>query len=191
MRRLFRETFRLLQGKVRPKMSDFTWHHSFKQIYDKALAQYKRRNRNADTFFTPEETSFLASIGCTPIEVYDFAEDHSAIDWETALLITSIRRSYFLFANEPPRANHSLRADQFPAKEAEVDGIPWLPRLIMKANARLRGQLPAELMYCCGGDRAFFRKHHIHPADFLRLAWEAGEDHRKLVDFVKSRAHVA
>ncbi len=78
--------------------------------------------------------------------------------------------------------------EEFPAKDAEVDGIPWLPRLIMKARTKLIGQLPKELMYCCGGDRAFFRKCDIHPADFLRVVWDAGDDERKIPAFVKSRA---
>jgi hypothetical protein len=42
-------------------------------------------------------------------------------------------------------------------------------------------------MYCCGGDRAFLSKHDIHPADFLRVVWAAGDDDQKILEHVKSR----
>ncbi len=77
-------------------MSSYEWTRSFKAIYGRALDEYSRGNRNAGTYFKREEAAFLASIGCTAGEVYDFAEDHPAIELETALLITDVRRSYFL-----------------------------------------------------------------------------------------------
>ena len=169
-------------------MNSYNWPHFFRAIYDKALKQYQQGNRKPESYFTDEETAGLASMGCRPVEVYDFAEDYPEIEWETALLITSVRRSHFLSAEGAPDWDYRLKMEDFPAKDAVLKGIPWLPRLIAKANARLRGQLPAELMYCCGGDRAFFRKYDIDPADFLRLAWYAGDDHCKIVEFVTSRA---
>ena len=170
---------------------NYDWHHSFKQIYDKALAQYQKGNRNLESYFTDEEVKFLRSMGCKPIEVYDFAEDFPAIDWETALLITATRRAHFLFIEGALTLDYTISVEEFPARDDEVDGIPWLPRLILKAQAKLRGHLPKELMYCCGGDRAFFKKHDLHPADFLRLVWYAGDDYRKIVDVVKTHALAA
>ena len=66
-----------------------------------------------------------------------------------------------------------------------MDGIAWLPRLIVKARAKLRGEMPPELMYGCGGDRPFLRGVNIHLADFLRVVWAAGEDDRRVVEHVK------
>jgi len=63
-----------------------------------------------------------------------------------------------------------------------------LPRLIEKAKAKLRGEMPPELMYCCGGDRAFLREHGIHPADFLREVWAAGDDTKKILQYVRQNA---
>jgi len=168
-------------------MSNYSWHHGFKALYDKALKQYQNGNHELETYFTADEVAFLASMGCKPIEVYDFAEDYPGIDWETALLITAVRRSHFLFADGAPTWDYALSMDDFPAKDAEVEGIPWLPRLIMKANAKLKGELPEQMMYCCSGDRAFFKKYDIHPADFLRLAWYAGDDHEVIVEAIKAR----
>jgi hypothetical protein len=77
--------------------------------------------------------------------------------------------------------------DSLPAKTAEVDGIPWLPRLIEKARAKLRGEMPPELMYGCGGDRPFLRRMNVELAEFLRLVWDAKNDERRILDYVKQR----
>jgi len=169
-------------------MSNYNWTHSFRTIYDEALNQYQKGNREPETYCTDDEVAYLAAMGCKPNEVYDFVEDYPDIEWETALLITSVRRSHFLYVDGAPTWDYSVNAEEFPAKDVEIAGIPWLPRLIMKANAKLRGQLPKELMYCCGGDRDFLKKYDIHPADFLRLVWYAGDDHAKIVEVVKTCA---
>lgn len=164
-----------------------TWTQSFRAIYEKALESYQQGNRNLSTYFTADEIEFLRSIGCKPMEVYDFVEDYPAIEWDTVLLITAVRRTYYLFVDGAPSRDYAMTAEKFPPKDAEIQGIAWLPRLIVKANAKLRGHLPKELMYCCGGDRAFFKRYDIHPADFLRLVWDAGDNHSKIVEFVKAR----
>jgi hypothetical protein len=60
-----------------------------------------------------------------------------------------------------------------------------LPRLIPKAEAKLRGEMPADLMYCCGGDRKFFKTHNIDPAEFLRKVWDARGNQAEVVAWVK------
>ena len=75
--------------------------------------------------------------------------------------------------------------DSLPAKKDAVDGIPWLSRLIEKARAKLRGEMPADLMYGCGGDRPFLREMNVELAEFLRLVWLCGDDNRKIIDYVK------
>ena len=77
--------------------------------------------------------------------------------------------------------------DSLPAKKDEVDGIPWLPRLIEKARAKLRGEMPPELMYGCGGDRPFLRSMNVELAEFLRLVWICESDNRRIVDYVKQK----
>ena len=168
-------------------MKTYDWTSRLKELYNNALEQYRAGNRKPDSFFTQEETEFLAEIGAQPMELFDYAEDVGALDWETALLIVSVRRDYYLHLQHRAPAGERLTLDQFPAKDAELDGIPWLPRLIQKANARLRGQLPLDLMYCCGGDRRFFKQHDIHPADFLRFVWAANGDEARLLEYVKGK----
>jgi len=104
------------------------------------------------------------------------------------LLITAARRDYFQIHLHGKYSGQTVAMEALPAKTDQVDGIEWLPRLIMKARLKLRGEMNADLMYGCGGDRAFFRKYDIHPADFLRLAWAAEDDDQCLIDYVKSRS---
>ncbi len=119
------------------------------------------------------------------MELYDYAEDSSDLDWETALLITAARRDYFLQEQDGAWSEKTIKVEALPAKTEELEGIVWLPRIIQKAMGRLRGELPHDLMYCCGGDRKFFRAHDIHPADFLRFVWAAKGKPEKIIAYVK------
>ena len=62
-----------------------------------------------------------------------------------------------------------------------------MPRIIPKARAKLRGELPPETMFCCGGDRAFFKQNDIHPAEFLRIVQKADADDDKIISWVQKR----
>jgi hypothetical protein len=77
-----------------------------------------------------------------------------------------------------------------PAKSDVVDGISWLPRLIEKARIKLRGEMDPNLMYGCGGDRPFLRRHGMTLPEFLQLVWDKGDDDRAIVDAVKQAAAV-
>jgi hypothetical protein len=80
-----------------------------------------------------------------------------------------------------------LDSTKLPAKDSEIEGIRWLPRIIPKARAKLRGELPPETMFCCGGDRHFFHHNKIHPSEFLGIVRRAGEDDQKIIDWVVQR----
>ena len=75
-----------------------------------------------------------------------------------------------------------------PARTEAVRGITWLPRLLPKARAKLRGELPPSLMYGCGGDRKFFKERDILPAEFLSLVWRHEADDAAIVDWVVRRS---
>ena len=80
-----------------------------------------------------------------------------------------------------------MDSQTLPAKTDEARGIAWLPRIIPKAKAKLRGELPPDTMFCCGGDRNFFRTNDIHPSEFLRVVKDAGDDEETIIDWVVSR----
>ena len=169
--------------------SQYHWHHDLKQLFVQALERYRAGERNPQRYFHGEQLACLAAIGQTAQEIYDFAEDHDRggePDWETVLLISAARRDYLLTVQNGTPSTHTISMAALPAKDAQLAGIPWLPRVIRKAEAKLRGEMPAELMYGCGGDRSFFKQHGIHPADFLRNVWAAQGDDAKVLAYVRT-----
>ena len=166
-------------------MQGYHWTRTLHALHEQAARRYGEGVRSAEALFDEAQKAQLAAIGARPIELYDYVEDAHSLDWMTAFLILSLRREYFLSVQKGvPSSRQYVRAD-FPAKDAELEGIRWLPRLILKAHCRLRGELPRDLMYGCGGDRAFFQKYDIHPADFLRFFWNVGEDQAAILAYVR------
>ncbi|MEM1158768.1 MAG: hypothetical protein AAF649_10090 [Verrucomicrobiota bacterium] len=169
-------------------MDNVNWTRSFRAIYDKAVAQYEAGQYGAESYFDHAEIQFLKSIGHTAQEIYDFAEDRvtgGEPDFETALLVAAVRRDYFLEVMQGRSSGRVVAPADLTGKEVEEDGIVWLPRIIEKAEAKLRGEMDPDLMYGCGGDRKFFQENHVHAADFLRQVWAADGDRRKVIDYVK------
>ena len=172
-------------------MKHYDFAERLRPLWDKACQLYTRGRRSADTYFTPDETAWLASNGITPQHLYDYAEDFTSGGepaWDTALAIEMVRRDYFINAQSGQASSAVLDEAGLPAKEAALRGIEWLPRIIPKARAKLRGELPASLMYCCGGDRRFFKAHDIHPAEFLSLVWRNERNDNAIVDWVERRS---
>jgi hypothetical protein len=169
-------------------MVSYNWTIRLRAIYDKAVTLYRGGNRDLDSYFTTEETSWLASVGLRPINLYDWAEDFTGAgepDWNTALLIAAARRDYFLIHQKGITTTTVTEAGELPAKTEELEGIPWLPRIIAKATCFLKGGLCHNIMYGCGGDRRFLKEHDIHPADFLRAVWASDGDQGKVLAYVR------
>jgi hypothetical protein len=171
------------------KHYDFPAH--FRALYDHAVGLYAQGQRGAGTFFNREQAACLAAHGLTAQHLYDYAEDHVAggePGCDQALAIELVRRDYFLTAQYGRASTLVLDEAALPAKTDTARGIGWLPRLIPKAKAKLRGELPAALMYCCGGDRRFFKTHDILPAEFLSLVWRHERDDAAIIDWVVRRS---
>jgi len=172
-------------------MKHYDFAARFRTIYDHAVALYAKGQRGADTFFDADQLAFLSANGLTAQHLYDYAEDHNNYNgepgFEHALAIESVRRDYFLNAQNGVASQTVLDESSLPAKTDAVRGIEWLPRIIPKAKAKLRGELPASLMYCCGGDRLFLKAHDIFPAEFLSLVWRNLNNDDAIVDWVEKR----
>jgi hypothetical protein len=171
-------------------MSSYLWTQKLREIYDKAVALYKGGNRDLDSYFSDEEKGFLSSIGLRPINLYDYAEDMNGAgepDWNTVLLMAAARRDYFLYHQHGKTSTVITEAESLPPKPEELEGIPWLPRIIKKAQCFLEGGLCHEIMYCCGGDRRFLKEYDIHPADFLRIVWASGGDISKILGYFRKK----
>lgn len=168
-------------------MENYIYQKRLKQIWQGALAKYETGDHNPNNYFSESTLKELSSIGLNSMDVYDYVEDYVSSgepDFETFLLVSSVRRDYLSIVQGGLKTSKLLDSDALPAKEEMVNGIVWLPRIMHKAWAKLRGELPPETMYGCGGDRRFFKEHNIHPADFLRAAWAYEEDELKLVEWV-------
>ena len=141
--------------------------------------------------FEPKDVAFLAAIGCTAQELFDFVDDslcYDDLDFETVLAVSAIRRDYFLTVMRGKPTGHVVQMHELPAKVAAVDGIPWLPRLIAKARIKLRGELNPDLMYGCAGDRPFLRQHRMTLPQFLQIVRDNEDDDRAIIDAVKDAA---
>lgn len=172
-------------------MNGYDWSAEFRKVYDAGSTRYEKGEQHPAKLFSKAETEFLASIGCSTQELFDFIDDQHRYGgdptYEAALICASLRRDYFLIVQNGIPSRHQIDMDALPAKTAEVDGIPWLPRLIEKARAKLRGEMPPDLMYGCGGDRPFLRSVNTGLGEFLQLTWRSGDDKRAIVDYVKKR----
>jgi hypothetical protein len=176
-------------------MKHYDFAKTFHALYDKAVALYAQGKRGADTYFSVEEQAFLSANGITAQHIYDYAEDHNGYDgepgFEIALGIELVRRDYFLNVQNGKPSPTVLDGNKLPGKTEAVRGIEWLPRIIPKVKAKLRGELPPSLMYCCGGDRKFLKTHDILPAEFMSLVWRNLTNDSAIIDWVVARSTAA
>lgn len=175
-----------------PYMND-DWALEFRNVWERGGAAWKSGRRSARSMFPAEDGAFLATIGCTAQELFDFVDDSLScgdLDFETVLAVTTIRRTYFLDVMYGKPTGRVVPMSALPAKSAAVDGIAWLPRLIAKARIKLRGELNPDLMYGCAGDRPFLRKHHLTLPQFLQLVRDNGDDDQAIVAAVKKAAQL-
>jgi hypothetical protein len=172
-------------------MKHYDFPVQFRALYDSAVALYAKGQRDAKAYFNKEQTAWLTSNGITAQHLYDYAEDENSggePGFGHALLIESARQSYFINIQHGKPSTIVLDESKLPAKTDTAKGIEWLPRIIPKAKAKLKGELPASLMYCCGGDRRFFKAHDILPSEFLGLIWHNGDDDATTIDWVVARS---
>jgi len=171
-------------------MKHYEFTSGFKSLYEKAVGLYIKGSRDASTYFTKEELDWLSKNGINQQHMYDYAEDHCKYQepgFEQALAIELVRRDYFLNIQHGIASTTILKETELPAKTESLQGIVWLPRLLPKARAKLRGELSSELMFCCGGDRNFFKTHNIMPAEFLSVLWRTGSDDNAIAHWIKLR----
>ena len=172
-------------------MTTNDWQQQFRQVYERGVAAWRAGKKAPGTMFTSQDVAFLKTIGCTTQELFDFVDDaqrYGEPDFDTALAVAALRRDYFLNVMKGQSTGRIASMNSLPAKTAEVDGIAWLPRIIVKARLKLRGEMPDDLMYGCGGDRSFLRSIHMDQPGFLKLVWENGDDDRRIIDAVKRSA---
>jgi hypothetical protein len=173
-------------------MKNFTWQDQFLTLFDKCLAQYRRGNQDYTSYYSAQDLDFLRSIGYRPREFFDFIEDFAdgaPLPPAAALLVAAVRRDYLHEVQNGMPGEGMIPRTELPARgDTSIGGVPYLARITAKARCKLRGELDPEIMFSCGGDRAFLQEYDIHPADFLRAVWLAGDDDGKVLGFVREAA---
>lgn len=169
-----------------------TWNEKFYELFDRCLSAYQGGNSDFMSYYSEADLIFLASIGYKPRELFDFVEDladEGAPAKSTALLVASVRRDYFSVVQGGEKSSRQISKSDVPSFGEEFEGIAYLPRIVAKAQAKLRGELDPDMMFGCGGDRKFLRENgDLHPADFLRHVWAADGDLAKIADFIRKSA---
>ncbi len=163
---------------------------NLRRFWEKAVKLYQSGQRGSASFFTAPEVEQLAALAHTPQEVYDFAEDFcngGEPTLEDFIAIATARLDYFNVVQNRVHSKNVIDMDKLPSKSESLNGIVWLPRILPKARAKLRGEMPLELMYGCGGDRRFFKENNIHPAEFLRHVWSKMDDDQAIAAWVAER----
>jgi hypothetical protein len=172
-------------------MKHYDFPARFRAVYDHAVTRFAHGHRDAATLLDAGQVAFLVAHGITAQHLFDYAEDEVGAGepgYDQALAIELVRRDYFHNAQHGRASVRVLDVSALPAKTDAIRGIEWLPRIIPKTKAKLRGELPASLMYCCGGDRRFFKTHDILPAEFLGLVWRHEHDDVAIIDWVVRRS---
>jgi hypothetical protein len=168
-----------------------TWNDRFLDLFDRSVKRYRAGDSDFTGYYPPADSALLGEIGCKPREFFDFVEDfcdEGQPSPSTALLVAAVRRDYFEVVMGGKPGERNLTANDIPTFGDELAGIAYLPRILAKARAKLRGELDPDLMYGCGGDRAFLQRNGgIHLADFLRQVWAAGGEDEKIAAWIRSK----
>ncbi|MDB6169120.1 MAG: hypothetical protein JWM88_1984, partial [Verrucomicrobia bacterium] len=123
-------------------MKHYEFAAQFRAVYDHAVKLYGKGQRDASAYFDAGQRAFLAANGLTAQYLYDYAEDQlngGEPGYDNALAIELVRRDYFLNAQGGVASKKLLDEASLPSKTDAVRGIEWLPRIIPKAKAKLRG----------------------------------------------------
>lgn len=171
-------------------MKHYNYQKTLETLWQKGVEQYKAGTRGAENLYDANETQWLRDNGITTQEIYDFVEDYTRDgepDFTTFALITDVRRSYFLEEMGGKYTGKRIDPSTYPPKTEAVNGIVWLPRIIEKAKAKLRGELDADSMYGCGGDRRFLKEQDIAPSQFLRKVADNIDNKQAVIDWVVAR----
>lgn len=175
-------------------MQHYNYLERLEALWTAGVELYRTGRTTPGELLDGDESEELASLGLGVMDLFDYVEDfvrEGEPPWNTFAAICEVRRNYFLEKQVGISSCNRLEMESLPPKAEAVEGIVWLPRIIPKAIGKLRGELSADIMYCCGGDRNFFRTNDIHPAEFLRVVWAYEETPGKIVDWVCARRSTA
>jgi hypothetical protein len=171
--------------------SNFHFHRSLSLLWETCVRRYRSGQQSPSDFLTESELKTLRQSGLGVMDLFDYVEDFCGggdPDRDTFLMVAGIRRAYFLIEQKGVFSTREMKESELPGRQESFGGITWLPRIIAKAEAKLKGEMESSIMYGCGGDRAFLRDLDIHPADFLQAVWLYSGDLQKILEWIKLSA---
>ncbi len=174
-------------------MVNYDYQIKLQKVWEHGVKAYREGAKSADSMFDDHQEQFLASIGQTTQEMFDYCEDYasgSEPGFGDVAAVAYVRRAYFLQVQHGGKSQNQLDPDTLPSKQDELYGVVWMPRIIVKAHAKLRGELHPNIMYGCGGDRRFLREHDIHPADLLSAVWRLENDTEAIAKWILQQSKV-
>ena len=99
-------------------MNAYFWADEFRALFDEALKAYRGGRRDVASVFSEKQRAFLATLGASAQEIFAFVEDHSRggdPSFESALLVTAVRRDYFLVVQKGQWSKHFVSMAALPA----------------------------------------------------------------------------
>ncbi len=172
-------------------MNHYDYHTRLKALWEKGVEDYSNGGRVPGAYLTEEERAFLGEIGANEQDLYDFTDDsirYGEPDFEMFWAVQSMCFNYFKMIMKNRPGDYIAPMAAYSPKDAEINGIPWLPRIIQKAKRKLRGELDPDIMYGCGGDRQFCKTHNLHLAEFLQLVWNHWDDHQAIAAYIEAHS---
>src|SRR5688500_642610 len=97
------------------------WKAQFRNVWDRGVAAWEAGRKSAKTMFSDEDAAFLATIGCTTQELFDFVDDHlryGDFGSDMVLAVTEIRLRYFLEVMHGKPTGRIVPMKELPAKSA-------------------------------------------------------------------------
>ena len=167
------------------------WLSQLRDLYDRAVHRFEQGHRGPETVIGRGGRGGLSSSPAAAQELYDFVEDgveDGEPGFDAVAAMTDVRRTYFLTVQEGKPSDTVIPSATLPSGYTELGGYRWLPRIIAKARAKLRGELAPDIMFGCGADRPFLRSVNMEPAEFLKTVQNAGTDDRLILDAVEKKA---
>ena len=167
------------------------WKQQFTQLYQKCIQRYQSTaSQDWDSYYDDDELKFINSLGCQPRELFDYVEDfvdEGAPSQEIPLAIAEIRKRYFQENQNSQASKKRILPQELPGFGEKLEGIAYLPRIMKKAEGKLKGELDPDIMFGCGGDRHFLRKNgEIQESEFLLKIWENLDDLSVIPQWIKS-----
>lgn len=142
------------------------------QLHDTATANYTAGCRSPVQILGEADLVNLAKNGLSAQFLYDVVDDFARYGEPVKavfLELAQMRADYFRNVLGSMPAEKNVEEKELPPKSAEFQGVPWLPRIIRKAQCFREGSLCDDIMYGCAGDRAFLKRYNVSLPSFLSL----------------------